>query len=331
MAGKILVTGATGFLGRHIVQKLLQQQQDVRVLVRDANASQKLFGTTVEHAEGDVMDICSLDQAMEDVSSVVHSAAVVSFWKPRFAEMFGVNVEGTANVVNTALAAGVTRMVHISSIATFGRTGATATIDEQSKWVDGSHNSPYAVSKYRAELEIFRGIEEGLPAVILNPGVILGAGNWNHGTPSFFRLAHTGLRLYPAGTNGFVASKDVADAVALVLQGQGVNGGRYILVNQSLRYQELFDKIARAVGKKPPGIRATPWMATLYGRLEEWKSFFSGQEPLVTRASAAVSCGSYRYNGSLAQRDLGLSYCDLDAFIQETGKIYLQEYAGNYK
>lgn len=321
----ILLTGATGFLGRHIAAALLEQGYALRLLVRNPDAQDIPFAERVELAAGDLLDPLSLAKAMEGVEYVVHAAAVVSFARRNYAAMRRVNVEGTANVVNAALETGVKRFVYISSNATTGGAGRGETVDENTKWQDSRHNNGYAQSKHEAEMEVHRGVAEGLPAVMLNPGVILGPGDWQKGSPRFFSMMAGGFPFYNTGVKGFVGAQDVAQAVILAMHGPFVNGERFILCAENLSFGELFYKISTALGVQPPRWKVPLWAAWAIGVASEIISALRGTEPILTRDTARSSATRTFFNGSAARR-LGLEYTPIDIVIRETAGAFRKEH-----
>src|SRR3569832_927903 len=179
--GLVLVTGGTGFLGSYILQHLIDNGYPVRAIRRSAKPLPWIPAAIldqVEWVDGDVLDVVALEEAKERVDTIIHSAAIVSFVKKDRREMYKVNVDGTANVVNMALEKNVRRLVYISSVAALGRTAGGGHVNEEKKWEEIKFNTNYAISKYKAELQVWRGISEGLEAVILNPSTILGFGDW---------------------------------------------------------------------------------------------------------------------------------------------------------
>ncbi|MEM6802905.1 MAG: SDR family NAD(P)-dependent oxidoreductase, partial [Bacteroidota bacterium] len=283
----ILITGGTGFLGKHIVRELLNEGYELRLLVRNTkNRTLPDWAPMVEIVEGDILDVLSLEKAMQGVDQVVHAAAYVSFWRKEWEKILKINVEGTANVVNACLHTGIRQLVHVSSIAAIGITKDGSLITEETSWSAGERNSWYSKSKYRAELEVYRGIAEGLQAVMVNPSVILGSDEqWEEGTPKMFSIVDKGLKFYNPGANGFVAVQDVARAIALLLDREKKAGSRYLLSAENLSFQELFGWIAEDLGKKAP-IYRLPEMPTLWvGRISEWISRINGRPPIVSLES----------------------------------------------
>jgi dihydroflavonol-4-reductase len=328
LAGKkrmILLTGGTGFLGKYILDELLSQGQRVRMLVRNPDKVQPRAG--VEMMEGDILDILSIERAMEGVTQVIHAAAVVSFWKRRQAEMQEVNVTGTSNMVDAALEAKVDKFLHVSSVAALGRTGSKESIiDEQCRWIKSPINTRYGRSKYLSELQVYRGVEEGLPAVICNPGVILGPGHWDLGSPNLFDKVAKGMKFYNPGTTGVVSAVDVARACRLLLESKFVQGDRFILVSESMPYKMMFDLMAQGLGVAAPNSVPPVWLTKVIAAISALKAGITNQEPLITGESLRLSRGHCIYDASKITRELPFAYGDIRAVIAETCKIYLQDH-----
>jgi nucleoside-diphosphate-sugar epimerase len=322
----ILLTGATGFLGGFLLDELLAGGHVVRALVRDPHKLASRPG--LEVVDGDLLDVVALEKAMEGVDKVVHAAALVSFWGKRKHEMHVANVTGTANLVNAALDASITQFVHVSSVAALGRIEEQSSpIDEYAKWMESKYNTAYGRSKYLSELEVVRGVQEGLPAVICNPAIIIGPGNWNHGSPKLFSTIAKGMRFYNPGTTGFVAAVDVAKAVLLLLDSPVHDGRRYVLASDSLPYRTFFECVAQSVKATPPNLIPPKWLAALYARLTVISAHFTGKEPIITPETVTTSRGNFTYDGSKICRELGFSYSDLKQVILDTGALYLQSHA----
>lgn len=294
----ILLTGATGFLGSYILQELIDQGYAVRALRRTRKAlpwiRAEIFAKT-EWIEGDVLDVVSLQDALSGVDAVIHAAAVVSFQPKERARMYQVNVEGTANVVNMALEAGVRRFIHISSVAALGRTEKESTVSEESKWEDNPVQTHYARSKFKAELHAWRGMAEGMEGMILNPSTILGYGDWNHGSCQLFKQTRGGFPWYTEGINGFVDVRDVAYATRLALEST-ITEQRYIVCAENWRFQDLQQAIADGFGVKGPSRKATPFLLGLAWRLAEWKGRITGEPQLLSKESARVGVSQTQFD-----------------------------------
>jgi len=334
---KILVTGATGFLGRHVVDALLQQGRKVRLLVRnpkhkvlDQFANQfpsKFAGNeSIEVLQGDVLDVPSLEEAFAGMEAVIHTAAVVSFARRNKNHMHRVNVQGTANVVNVALECpSICRMVHVSSVAALGRSFDGQTIDEKSKWTESKFNTDYGRSKFLAEREVFRGQAEGLSAQIISPSLIIGPGNWHAGPPRFFSRVDKGLSYFPVGRNSVVGVWDVARATTLLLDVEDEECRRYILAERSLTYEELFQRISHAMGKKPPPKRVQPGLARFVGRTMEALPFLFGKDPQLTLQSARTSGSSFSYSAERFRERFSFTFEPIEEVIARTASQYKQE------
>jgi len=328
----ILLTGATGFLGRITLRQLISTNQKVRILVRNPEKiKDDIDFQSVEVFEGNLLDILSLEKALEGVDKVIHMAAVVSFRKSEHAYMHRNNVQGTANLVNACLDKPIKKFVFVSSIAALGRNLQQELITETTQWKDDGHNSAYAHSKYKSELEVHRGVAEGLPAVITLPGVILGPGeNWTLGSPRLFKMIWKGFPFYNTGSNGFVGADDVANALIRMLDSPHIHGEKFILVSQNITYQLLFSLIARALGKKGPYIRVQGIWAKTMGRISELMGGISGTKPLLTYETARTSSHNYTYDGSNYSRTFGVEYIPIETVVQETANIFLQQYGSTH-
>ncbi len=311
------LTGATGFLGRYLAEELLRRGHRLRVLVRDARRL-KISGADV--VEGDVADVTALAQAFDGVDAVVHNAAVVSFMKNRREAMRRTNAGGTENAVNVALAAGVKSFVFVGSVAALGRPAKQGTFDESARWAESKYNTYYGYTKYLAEKHVFRGREEGLNAVVVNPSTILGYGDEERGSPSLFFQAMRGMRFYPQGGTGFVAAEDVARAVAILAETREYPDERYILSAENLTYRELFERMARAFGTPPPSRAVPAFWALPYGLFAEIKAALAGKESVVTRESVRTAGGLYAYDGSLFTRRFDFSYTPVQEVVEKTAK-----------
>lgn len=263
--GKTFVTGATGLLGAHLTCALLQRGKLVVALKREHsklnlfNKVATLYGIDSEHpllkwVIGDLNDVFSLEEALIGMDVVFHCAAYVSFYKTDAAKMMHTNVQGTANLVDVALKCKTPYFLHVSSIAALGRnTDQHVAINEETTWSNGPLNTNYAISKHLSEMEVWRGFEEGLSGAIVNPGIILGAGDGTSGSNMFFHRINRGLKFFPTGTNGFVSVEDTV-TLMLKLADQQVQHQRYIAISENSSYKSLLAHMAHACGKSEPVI-----------------------------------------------------------------------------
>lgn len=310
----ILVTGATGLVGAHLLRRLVNSGQQVRAIYRTAIPSSDI-SQFVEWVQADILDILAMEEAMRDVEQVYHCAAIVSFRPKQKKHLHHVNVQGTANVVNVALDAGVQKMVFMSSVAALGRIREDVTIDESMNWTPETSNSEYGKSKYLAEMEVWRGIGEGLNAVIVNPVIILGAGDWNSGSTAIFKSAYDEFPWYTSGISGFVDVKDVVSVMMQLMQSD-ISSQRFIVSGTNMPYRSIFNLIAKGFGKKMPSRKVTPLMAAIVWRLEAIKSWFSGKSPLLTKETAKTAQAKVHFNNTKLLKTLpAFSYTPIEDSI----------------
>ena len=321
----VLVTGATGFVGAYLVRSLLQKGYKVRCLRRKSSdlALIEAVAGQVEWMEADVTDLGALEDAFEGVTHVCHCAAIVSFHPKDAAKMMKVNIEGTRNIVNLCLDFGVKRMVHISSIAALGRAPNRPHLDESCKWVESRHNSRYAMSKYGSEMEVQRGIAEGLSAAIVSPSVIVGSGDWDEGMAGFFKKIDQGLKFCPSGGSGFVDVRDVVRFILLLLESD-ISGERYILNGDNLSHRQFFDMIAKAIGAPAPPVTVGPFLAEVAWRVEWLKEKILGATPLATKESARASVTYYTYGNEKSRSVFGFEYLPFEQTVKDTAVQYLE-------
>lgn len=276
----------------------------------------------VEWVEGDILDIISLEDAMQGIDTFIHSAAVVSFGAADRKKMYKVNIEGTANVVNVALETGIKKLIYISSVAALGRKKDSSVVDESAKWEDNSSNTHYSITKQKAEIEVWRGFAEGLEGVVLNPATILGYGNWNDGSSAMFKSAYNEFGWYTNGINGFTDVEDVAKATVELMKTE-ITEERFIVCNDNWSFKKLFDTMADGFGKKKPRREATPFLGAIAWRIEKLKSFFTGEKPLVTKESAKIANTETIFDGSKLLKALpGFTYTPLETSISNACKKY---------
>ena len=323
MMKKVFLTGATGFVGAYLARYLLEKGYTVRAMCRRGSLFHLLAGqeSQIEWREGDLSDEAFLEEAMQGIDIVFHSAAVISYDAADNAEMLRVNGEGTANMVNAALYAGVRRFIYVSSIAALGRKEFVQSFDESAAWENNKLNTGYAISKFRGECEVWRGIEEGLSAAIVNPSVILGAGYWHVATGQFFGQVDKGLRFYPKGSTGFVDVRDVARA-ALLLSESDISGERYILSGSNESYKEMLCQIAKGLGKRPPTWLLRGWMSAIAWRAEAVRAKILGTKPLITPEVLRTVQNSFTYSSQKIQSQLDFKFVPFAQTIAETAAAY---------
>lgn len=316
-----LVTGGTGIVGAHVTDAQLEKGREVRALLRKGT-DPSIVRRILEHYhgpedgarrfhriqwwEGDLFSVDSLREAMQDVEHVYHCAAMVSFDPRDRDQLYQTNVEGTAHVVNAALDAGVSRLCHVSSTATIGGGLDGGTGDEAKPFVADRDSSDYAISKADAEMEVLRGIAEGLDAVMVNPCVVIGPGIAGRSSMTMIERVRRGSRYFPQGSNAVVDARDVASAMSQLID-VGATGERHLLIGEAISYERLFTLIAHSAGQPGPRLRVGPWALELAWRAEAIRTFFGGR-PMITRNTARTASRSRSYDGSKATSLLGMRF-----------------------
>lgn len=320
----ILVTGATGFLGSFICRKLLKEQLDFIALKR-SNSSLSLLEDVKDQIiwhEGDITQIDTIDAILEKVDIVIHAAAVVSFHSSDYEKMSRVNVEGTKMLVNSCLRSGIKKLIFVSSVAALGRDKTKSEVDESNKWQESKYNTYYGESKYLAELEVWRGHVEGLDAVVVNPSVILGPGDWNNSSSAIFKYVWDEKPFFTQGYINYVDVRDVSDIIYELLN-SNITGQRFIVNAGKVTFKEMFDKIAKRFNKKTPNIKATQLLVKI-GLFIEWlKYIFTGKKPLITRETARVGKTQIYFDNSKVVNELNHTFVPLDETLNWACSHYL--------
>lgn len=326
MAKKVFVTGATGFVGSYLTRLLLQKGYEVSASKRASSKMDLLrdVHSKVKWMDGDILDIPFLEKSIEGMDLVFHCAAIISFSPKDLEKMMAINVQGTANIVNTCLHQQVRKLIHVSSIAAIGRPKHETSITEKTKWQKSELNTNYAKSKFLAEQEVWRGHSEGLNIGIVNPSIILGAGYWDSGSCKLFHTVYKGLKFYPLGSTGFVDVRDVAQTM-LAISISERSGERYITNGSNIPYQQLFDLMADELNVKRPYIKVTPLLRALSWRVEKLKGAITGKHPLITKDTALLSSLSYQYANTKSITELGIKYTPLKTTIRDSCNAF-QEY-----
>lgn len=292
----VLVTGASGLLGSALIKKLVEQGEQVRAIYR-AGVPAIEQGDKVEWVKGDIQDILSLEDALEGIDAVYHCAGMVSFNPKNKQQLHKINVEGTANVVNACLEKGVSKLLYVSSVAALGRIREDEPINETMQWTEETSNSEYGKSKFLGEMEVWRGIGEGLKAVIVNPVIILGESDWEKGSTEIFKTIYDEFPWYTDGISGFVDVQDVVRAMSNLMRSDVVSQ-RFIISGVNISYHSLFNKIAAAFGKKAPHKKVTPFIAAVVWRMEAIKGMFTGKAPMLTKETARTAQAKVNFDNS---------------------------------
>jgi dihydroflavonol-4-reductase len=333
----ILVTGGTGLVGSHLLYKLVIAHEKVRAIYRNEQKLEtvkKVFSTytdnynslfeTIEWIKADILDITSLTEAFQDISYVYHCAALVSFEPNNYQLLRKVNIEGTANIVNFCISNNIKKLCYVSSVATLGHTPNKEPITEKTHWNPETDNNIYAITKYGAEMEVWRGTQEGLDAVIVNPGVILGAGFWNEGSGSLFRKAHKGLKYYTKGTLPLVDVEDVATIMIALLK-SNITNEKFILVSENWTFKEFLKALSKSVNKNPPKKLADASLLGLIWRLDWLRHKITGKRRRITKQVANSLSSETYYRNDKIMAALGFEFKQIDKTISKVGYLYLKQ------
>ncbi len=315
----IFVTGGTGLVGSHLLFELAQSGKKVKALKRKtsdtrlverlfkyyANGNPGLF-EQIEWVDGDLEDFHEVSNLLQGVNEVYHCAAMVSFNRRDDKTMLRINAEATANLVDASLHAGVEKFCHVSSVAALGGTSDTY-VDERALWGKTKGKNGYAISKFRGEMEVWRGYEMGLKTVIFLPSIIIGPGKWQGSSGNLLGTLSKGFPFYTTGITGYVDARDVVKCM-ITGMGKGLWGRRYVLNSENLSFKELFSMAAQAFGKKPPYISVKPWMGYLALPFIGLASLFTQKPPTISLSNLRSGYSKTLYSSQLVQNELGVSF-----------------------
>jgi nucleoside-diphosphate-sugar epimerase len=332
----VLVTGGTGLVGSHLLFDLVKAGNKVRAIYRNEakiGMVRKVFGYYTDNPEPffkkiewlkcDICDIPTLEKVFEGISQVYHCAALISFDPRDRKKLFKINVEGTANIVNLCISNTINKLCYVSSIATIGNTTDNSPANETTEFNEALGNV-YALSKYHAEMEVWRGSQEGVNAIIVNPGLILGPGFWNNGSGRIFQRIYKGLKYYPPKGTGFISVNDVVKPMTL-LMGSNIINRNYILVAENLLYKKVFSTIALSLHKKPPQKLLKNWMLSILWRLDWLKSLITNNERVLSKKMARSFDVNTVYNSKKVKTTLEFEFEDINDVIQFCAATFLKE------
>ena len=334
----ILVTGGTGLVGSHLLFDLCKSGERVRAIKRSRSSIEnvkKVFGyyasdsagllKNIEWIDADLLDVYSLMDAMEGVTEVYHCAAMVSFEAKHEEEMLKINMEGTANMVNAALAKGIKKFCHVSSIATIGVPEKGELAHEETFWKASPENSNYSISKYAAEREVWRAAAEGLDMVIVNPALIIGAGNWQQSSSNMFSKGYKGIKFYTEGATGFVDVRDVSSIMIKLMKSE-IKNQRFILSSENKTFQYFFDLMHKEFGKSVPSIKAGKLLSSFAWRAEQIRCLLNGDAPLITKETANSAHKVNRYSSQKIQSSFpDFKFIPVERSIKDTCGLFLKE------
>jgi len=334
----IVVIGASGFLGAHLLCFLVQSNDKVRAIYRNEQsilATQKYlkyynlpsnyFDEKIEWIRADILDIESLQHALDSATFVYNCSGFVSFDKRHKDQMIAVNVLGTSNIVNVCLQKNVQKLIHVSSIAALGETQSDEPITEETQWLRTESESWYSITKFNGETEVWRGIAEGLSTVIVNPSIIIGPGNWNQGSPQLFKLVNDGLKYYTKGSVGYVDVRDVC-RMMIALMESSIEGERFVVSGSNQTFQTLFTEIAKSINKPEPTTNATSIILALAWRLDLFRSMFLGKAPRLTKNSVKTALKTSNYSSEKLIKSISVPFTPFYETIAFTGKCFLNDF-----
>jgi len=334
----ILVTGGTGLVGSHLLYQLTARGRQVRAIYRSTtslDAVKKVFSyftddveelfSKIEWVKADITDVPSLEKVFSNVEVVYHVAALVSFNPKEYRKMRQVNIEGTANVVNYAIACKVQKLCFVSSIAAIGDSINNEVVTEENDWTIESGNNGYAITKHGAEMEVWRASQEGVDVIIVNPGVILGAGFWKLNTGQLFSKVANGFKYFTEGITGFVGVTDVVKSMINLIESDVKNQG-FIVVSENISFKELFTEIAKNLHKKPPTIKISKITTSLLSKLDATSSFITGKKRMITKDSAKSLHRKTYYSSEKIKHSIGFEFTPINAVIKEVCASYKKDY-----
>lgn len=324
----VLVTGGTGLVGSHLLYFLLKENINVRAIHRgnsNIKAVKKIFELytseadsyfkRIEWVEANITDIPALTEAFKDVTKVYHCAAIVSFDPSDFDFLKKVNIEGTGNIVNMCLANNIQKLCYVSSVSTLGSNIVDQFISEETPWNPDEKNSVYAITKYGAEMEVWRGTQEGLDAVIVNPGVILGDSPNNEGSSVIVKLGAKGIPYYPSGSMGIVDVQDVVRAMILLMESE-VKNEQYIVVAENITFKDLFSRLAILFGKKPPSKKLPKSVMLFISGVDLVFNRLFNTKRRVVKANVLSMFTNTLYNNEKLKKDFKFQYIPTEVTLK---------------
>lgn len=321
----IFISGATGFLGSYLARNLVKQGYKVRAFKRIHSNFELLeeSAAQIEWMEGDLMDITSIENALDGVEKIYHCAGVISTGKRAREQAALINTTGTGNLFNAALSQNIKKVVHVSSTMALGLPSNNILIDENTYASRAKTASAYLESKRLGELEAWRANAEGLDVVIVNPAGLVGAGRWRHEPLNAIAAVAKGLQFYTGGTNGFIDVRDAADIMIRLME-SNITGERFVLVAENLSLKDLVGMIADELQLPRPKYKVGKILNSLAWRYESLKSIITGNDPLFTRDDLYIAAMSLRYNNSKIINTLGYKFRPMAQSIHETVQAYLE-------
>jgi dihydroflavonol-4-reductase len=333
----IFITGGTGFLGSHLLHELALHEQPVRALYRNRShlaSVKRIFQyyqedpiplmDKIEWVQGDILDYYSLMEYLKGMDQVYHCAGLVSLQDADKKRLMDVNVTGTTQVVNACLELNIPRLCHVSSISALGIAQEDEPIDENRLWSQGTSSSQYAISKFRGEMEVWRGIHEGLNAVIVNPSVIIGPGMWHGSGAGLYRQILKGLNYYPAGASGYVDVRDVAQAM-IRLTNSEIRAERFIISAENKSHREIINRLAECMHRPLPHLPLTPFLIGALCNLEKLRSQITRKPVRISRSSMRSATAVYSFSNQKIREALSFNFLSVQESIEFSSRLFEDE------
>ncbi|QOD59928.1 SDR family oxidoreductase [Polaribacter haliotis] len=329
----ILVTGGTGLVGAHLLYHLVKSDEKIRAIYRSAEkieAVKKVFSyyskdetliSKIEWFKADITEVPAMIPAFVGIKKVYHCAAFISFNPKDYREMRKVNIHGTAIIVNLCIDAKIDKLCFVGSIASVGDSLNGNLITEENEWNKEADNSGYSITKFGAEMEVWRASQEGIEVAIVNPGVILGSGFWNAGSGKLFSQVYNGFKYYTEGITGFVGVKDVVKAMILLMNSD-VKNERFILVSENKSFKEIFFLIADALGKKRPSKKIKPWHTAIFWRFSALVSKITGVTPLLSKYSARSAHSISKYSSEKFKKTFDFQFEKIENVVKKVSNNF---------
>jgi dihydroflavonol-4-reductase len=310
----ILITGITGLFGSQLAQECSVLGK-IHGFKREDSSWDLVEGLDIQWHIGELSNTESLIEIMEGMDLVIHAAGLVSFASRDKEKLYKINSEGTANLVNAMLASGVRKLVHVSSVAAIGRSPELSVIDEEFKWTESPWNTEYAVSKYWAELEAWRGEQEGLELIVINPSVLLGKASYGKSSAAIYSYVLEENMFYPQGDLNYIDVRDAAKITRELIENQAL-GERFILNNESIPYREFFSEIATVFGKKGPKFPLPYWLISVASTTFSLLRILGLSKSFLNKQTAMLSQHKIRFDNSKIQKLLNFKYFSLKESLE---------------
>lgn len=329
----ILVTGGTGLVGAHLLYHLLKNDEKIRAIYRSKDkieSVKKVFSyytddvtliDKIDWFKADITEVPAMIPAFVGVKKVYHCAAFISFNPKDYIEMRKINIHGTAIIVNLSIDAKIDKLCFVGSIASVGESINGQLITEENEWNKELDNSGYSITKFGAEMEVWRASQEGVEVVIVNPGVILGSGFWQSGSGKLFSQVYNGFKYFTEGITGFVGVKDVVKTMILLTEST-IKNQRFILVSENKTYKDVLFAIADGFGKKRPSKKIKPWQTSILWRFSAFVAKISGVQPLLSKYSARSAHSISKYSSQKIKEALNYQFEKVDTVIKDVCKNY---------